>query len=109
MDNIVDRSGSLSGFNECYQQALRLLGQREYARFELSQKLKSKVKCAEVDLDSVLDKLIDDGYQSDARCAEALVRSGLARGYGPLKIRTKMQSRKIAHTLMNEYLNDDTI
>ena len=58
--------------------AVRLLARREHSRAELRQKLRLKHRneapLSDELLDAVLDKLVEDGYQSDKRFAELLVR-----------------------------------
>ena len=56
------------------QRALGLLTRREHSRRELSRKLTSRgVEAA--DVRSAVDRLEAEGWQSDTRFAEALVRS----------------------------------
>ncbi|MEL1263973.1 recombination regulator RecX [Pseudoxanthomonas putridarboris] len=71
------------------QRALGLLTRREHSRKELSRKLSARgVEPAEVR--SAVERLAGEGWQSDERFAEALVRSRVSGGYGPLRIRAEL-------------------
>ncbi len=73
------------------QRALGLLTRREHSRRELSRKLASRgVEAA--DVRSAVDRLSEEGWQSDTRFAEALVRSRASGGYGPLRIRAELST-----------------
>ncbi|KAF1722549.1 recombination regulator RecX [Pseudoxanthomonas japonensis] len=73
------------------QRALGLLTRREHSRRELSRKLASRgVEAA--DVRSAVDRLADEGWQSDTRFAEALVRSRASGGYGPLRIKAELST-----------------
>lgn len=71
------------------QRALGLLTRREHSRRELTRKLTSRgMDAAEVE--AAIGKLADAGWQNDARFAESLLRSRVAGGYGPLRIRAEL-------------------
>jgi regulatory protein len=71
------------------QRALGLLTRREHSRKELTRKLTSRgVDAAEVE--SAVASLNRDGWQSDARFAESLVRARVSGGYGPGRIRAEL-------------------
>lgn len=74
---------------DCYEEACRLLARREHSLRELRSKLGSKGFEAD-ELDEALERLIDQGLQSDARYAAALLRSRMQRGQGPLRIRREL-------------------
>ncbi|TVR53561.1 MAG: regulatory protein RecX [Gemmatimonadales bacterium] len=84
--------------------AHRLLSQREHSRSELRQKLLERGS-AEGPVDELLDHLRDTGLQSDRRFAEALARSRVARGYGPLRIRSDLARRGVAPPLARQVLD----
>ena len=68
-----------------YQQAIRLLSQREHSRYELATKISRKQDELTVDeLNTLLDELEQSGYQDDQRFTEMFVRSSIARGHGAL-------------------------
>lgn len=71
------------------QRALALLVRREHSRKELARKL------AERGIDSqaasaAIERLAGEGWQSDARFAELLVRTRAAHGQGPVRIRAEL-------------------
>lgn len=71
------------------QRALGLLTRREHSRKELTRKLTSRgMDAAEVEI--AVAKLARDGWQDDARFAEALVRARVSGGYGPARIRAEL-------------------
>jgi len=79
--------------------AMELLARREHSRVELREKLGRRSYPADL-VDSVLDDFAERNLQSDERFAEVYVRSRLVRGYGELKIRSELQSRGIAGSLV---------
>ncbi|PXX98237.1 regulatory protein RecX [Halomonas sp. LBP4] len=74
--------------------AIRLLARREYSRAELLERLSARGHEA-ADIQACLDALAEQGLQSDARFAESFLRSRIARGQGPLKIRAELERRGI--------------
>jgi regulatory protein len=71
------------------QRALGLLARREHSRKELTRKLTTRgVEAA--DAQHAVERLVQAGWQDDARFAESLVRSRAASGYGPLYIRAEL-------------------
>lgn len=84
--------------------ALRLLARREHGWAELQGKLLAKGFPAEAVADA-LPALRDEGLQSDARFAAALVRRRIARGYGPAYIRQELRSRQVREDLAEAQLN----
>lgn len=71
------------------QRALALLVRREHSRKELARKLAERGIEREAALAAV-EKLTNDGWQSDARFAEMLVRTRVAHGQGPIRIRAEL-------------------
>ena len=84
--------------------ALRLLSQREHSHCELRRKLLERGSAVEA-VDQLLAHLRDTGLQSDRRFAEALARSRVARGYGPLRIRSDLARRGVAAPLARQALD----
>lgn len=84
--------------------ALRLLARREHGRAELQGKLLAKGLPSSV-VREVLQALRDEGLQSDARFAAALVRRRIERGYGPAYIRRELRSRQVQDDLADAQLN----
>lgn len=74
-----------------YDKALGLLARREHSRKEL--KLKLRQGGYENDeITSAIERLGEQHYQDDDRFAETLVRSRIAHGYGPLRLRVELKS-----------------
>ncbi len=71
------------------QRALGLLVRREHSRKELGRKLRAKGIEADA-VEMAVSRLAEEGWQDDARFAEALVRNRSNTGYGPLHIRAEL-------------------
>lgn len=87
--------------------AMDLLARREYSRYQLSDKLTSKLALGAEHLDvlaAVLDRLIADDLLSDERFAAALVRSKLHKGQGPWRIAQELQKSGVSAELQSRAL-----
>lgn len=89
--------------------AMDLLARREHSRQELIQKLEQKFHKKWPDIpqgliEEEVDKLRQEGLQSDARLAEALVRSRVSRGQGPLKIEAELRAKGVDEDLATRAL-----
>lgn len=82
--------------------AVRLLSQREHSRQELIRKLRSHVT-DESELERVLQELADQGWQSDARFAEALTRRDQVK-HGIRRIEMTLRERGVDQALIEESL-----
>lgn len=71
------------------QRALALLVRREHSRKELARKLAERGVESEA-ASAAIERLKGDGWQSDARFAEMLVRTRSAHGQGPVRIRAEL-------------------
>lgn len=71
------------------QRALALLVRREHSRKELARKLVERGIEGE-EASAAIDRLTGDGWQSDARFAELLVRTRAAHSQGPVRIRAEL-------------------
>lgn len=82
--------------------ALELLGRREHGRRELAAKLAQRchVPVDDPRLGACLDRLVEEGYQSDERYAEVFVRSRRSRGYGPSFIEQELRQRGVPAELV---------
>lgn len=78
--------------------ALDLLARREHAARELDAKLVARFG-RDAPIDEVLQRLRDEGLQSDQRFAEAFVRAQRQRGRGPLRILHELAGRGIEREL----------
>ncbi|MDE0178840.1 MAG: regulatory protein RecX [Gammaproteobacteria bacterium] len=86
--------------------AVRLLARREHSRFELARKLGSRGHPKDL-IEEIVGGLTREGLQSDDRFAEAFVRSALARGQGPLKIRAGLTERGVDYDIAWAYFDLD--
>ena len=87
--------------NELRQRAVRLLARREHTRAELAGKLAALGSQEEID--AVLAELARSGLLSDARYAEAYVRSNAAR-FGDARLRQALRRKGIDGELIEAQL-----
>jgi regulatory protein len=80
-----------------YDKALGLLVRREHSVRELKQKLARRGLDAEQSSDAVA-KLRENGYQSDARFGDMLVRTRIEGGYGPRWIIAELKTHGISES-----------
>ena len=85
------------------KKAMDLLARREHARVELQRKLAAAGFDADVAADAV-QRLADEGLQSDRRFVEAFVQSRINQGKGPLRIHADLGQRGIAAGLIDDVL-----
>ncbi len=83
--------------------ALRMLANREHSREELRRKLASKAQEGD-DVEAVLDRMQESGFQSDERFAESFVRSRGGR-FGAGRLRRELQDRGVDAGLVLEVLD----
>jgi regulatory protein len=80
--------------------AMNLLSLREHSAKELQAKLAKKFASKDL-ISSVIQKLQQDGLQSDERFTEAFVSMRLRQGKGAVIIRSELKERGIASGLIN--------
>ncbi|MFK4132350.1 regulatory protein RecX [Pseudomonas luteola] len=85
--------------------ALRLLGQREWSRHLLEQKLKL-MAANKADVQEILDRFEENHWLDDHRFTEIYVRSCREQGYGPIKIRFKLKQKGISDEIIDCKLDD---
>ena len=71
-------------------QAIKLLARREHSARELRRKLAARGVAGE-EAEAAVADVAREGWQSDARYAEMLVRSRIAQGYGPVRIEAELR------------------
>lgn len=71
-------------------QALKLLARREHSARELKRKLTAR-GIGDDAADAAVAHATREGWQSDVRYAEMLVRSRVAQGYGPVRIAAELE------------------
>ena len=77
-----------------HAQALKLLARREHTRSELARKLAQR-GIDRQHADTALQRLVDAGYLSDTRYAQARVTELLRRRYGPLRAQADLRSHGV--------------
>lgn len=86
------------------KKAMDFLARREYGRSELIDKLAN----AGYDTDLVeveVDRLADEGLQSDERFAGSFVQSRINQGKGPVRVRQDLKERGMASALVDDALS----
>jgi regulatory protein len=94
VNQTLDLSTALEMRRAVENACLRYLSRREYGRNELRQKLLAKGFPEEL-VSEVLADMTQEGLQSDARFAESLTRSRVAKGYGAYRIKQELRQRGI--------------
>jgi regulatory protein len=89
-----DVSGELDA-EACTRAALDLLARREHGRRELTRKLGARGFPHDV-ITPALDGLERSGALAEARFTETFVRSRVAKGQGPARIRAELKQRGVA-------------
>ncbi len=84
--------------------ALRYLSARDYSRKELAGKLLRFVEDGD-DLDALLEWLKEQGFLSDTRFAESLVRRRMGR-YGNSRIRQELKNHQVTDVLPDEAMQE---
>jgi len=85
------------------QQALALLTRREHSKLELTRKLRVRGHTSD-EIEQTLVRLVEEGWQSDARFAQALLRHRAASGYGPRWIRAELATHGLDDALIESAL-----
>jgi regulatory protein len=84
-------------------QALRLLARREHSARELARKLTERGVDAGQAEDAVA-YAAREGWQSELRYAEMLLRSRISRGYGPMRIEADLKVAGVPEDLIQSVL-----
>lgn len=93
-----------SSSKDAYNRSIGLLANREHSVKELTRKLASK-GFDEIAVTEAVQKLQENGSQSDDRFTQAYISMRSRRGYGPVRIRMELQERGIDESLISEYLD----
>jgi regulatory protein len=89
----------------CTRVALALLAGREHGRRELARKLAARGFPAEI-VAAVVAALESSGALAEARFTETFVRSRIAKGQGPQRIRGELAQRGVADADVDTALGD---
>ena len=87
-----------------YDKALGLLARREHSRRELKTKLRQGGYEGE-ETSAAIDRLGEQHYQDDDRFAELLLRSRIAQGYGPMRLRMELKTHGLSDAHIRELLD----
>ena len=87
------------------KKAMDLLASREHGRAELLRKLGKAGFDSEIAADAV-DRLQDEGLQSDRRFVENFVQSRIGQGKGPVRIRSELGERGMSPGLVDEVIEE---
>lgn len=88
--------------------ALSLLARREHSKKELQTKLIKADFPADL-IQKTVDQCIAQGFLSDERYSEMLIRTRIRQGYGPLRIRQELQNQEIHPEIITQFLDGDPI
>ena len=84
--------------------AIQLLARREHSARELQRKLEARGIAAD-EAESAVAEVAAAGWQSDERYAEMLVRSRVAQGYGPMRIKAELEVAGLPSDKVREALD----
>lgn len=87
--------------------AMRYLVRREHATSELKRKILRKFSGCEAAIDAEIKMLAEEGFQSDQRYAEQMVRNGVFRYHGPVRIRAELHQLGISEELINNAMDEE--
>ncbi|SHM35559.1 regulatory protein RecX [Vreelandella subglaciescola] len=85
------------------EMAMGFLARREYSRAELESRLARKDVAPE-EIGPCLDRLAEQGLQSDARFAESFVRTRVLRGQGVRRIQSELFQRGVEQSVQRQAL-----
>ena len=89
-----------------FRRALGLLARRDHSRAELLAKL-VRAGHGRAEAERVVEDLAGQGLVSDARFAEAFIRSRIERGGGPLRIRRDLEARGVEGSTVERLLDPE--
>ena len=99
-----DKSADDKPKRSAYDKALGLLARREHSRRELKLKLRQGGYEGE-EASAAIDRLGEQHYQDDDRFAETLLRSRIAQGYGPMRLKVELKSHGLPDARIRELLD----
>ncbi len=85
------------------KKAMDLLARREHSFYELYRKLRVRYPDEGLEglLEEAIQRLADEGLQSDERFAESYLRLRVGAGFGPQRIRMELRDRGIEDGLIS--------
>ncbi|KRE89666.1 recombinase RecX [Frateuria sp. Soil773] len=96
--------GKAGAGRSAYDKALGLLARREHSRKELGTKLRQG-GYGKDEAHAAIDRLGEQRYQDDDRFAETLLRTRIAQGYGPMRLRVELKSHGLADARIRDLLD----
>ncbi len=93
---------------EVLQRACDFLANREHSRKELKYKLARTCK-DDVLINELLEKLTQEGLQSDERFTESFVHHRINKGQGPIKIEQELRQRGVEHDVIHTFLYSGSV
>ncbi len=81
-----------------------MLARREHSQRELRARLE-RGGYDEAEADEALKRLRRSDYQSDERFGEMILRTRVAQGYGPARVRAELRSHGLKETLIRALLD----
>lgn len=81
--------------------AMELLGMRDHAIEELRRKLRDR-RYDRALIDQTIDRMIEFRYLDDTRFAERMAASLMRQGWGPYRIKQKLQERGLDRDLVDD-------
>ena len=97
MNNIED--------NLIRKKLMDFLSRRDHSKKELFNKLFRRVNDLEL-LNKEIDRLANEGLQSDERFSEAYIRSQTQAGYGPIKIKMELAQKGISNNFLDKKFSE---
>lgn len=85
--------------------AIDFLSRREHSRYELYNKLISK-GASSTDIEALLEELAVNGWQSDDRYCEMIVRNRSQKGFGQLRVYHDLMQQGISKLKANVHIED---
>ncbi|MEO7067429.1 MAG: regulatory protein RecX [Rhodanobacter sp.] len=91
-----------------YDKAMGLLVRREQSQFELRAKLQRSGYDSD-EINAAMDRLVEQRYQDDGRFADVLLRSRVAQGYGPMRLRLELKTHGISEAFFTQWLAESDV
>ncbi|WP_290647805.1 regulatory protein RecX [Aquisalimonas sp.] len=104
----MDEAAGEHAVEAAYETGVRLLARREHSSLELARKLGSRGYSRDI-VESVLDRLVWQGYLSDERFTEMFIRQRCEQGQGPVRIVADLAQRGIGESLARHYLDQQAV
>ncbi|HJN50428.1 MAG: regulatory protein RecX [Pseudomonadales bacterium] len=89
--------------------AMDMLARRDHSLHELRSKLARRFSSATDLIADEVDKLKQEGLQSDERMADHLIRSRVGKGQGPAKIKAELRAKGLSDDLIQHALQQTDV